>query len=380
MCCVKERDITRSGDCWHHALYMGPTVRLVAAAGRSINRTIAPLGARTRYITQQGGRLLRRQMNLAQRVLALGSLSVTERNARNLCIEVFWATFLSAVTAFNAPFALRLGATNTEIGRNWKGNTLLTEQPDRSGTLDQHPGVDYEIEENTPVVAAAPGIVVFAAPAGRGALHISMGVSMEEGALARLGGISLVGVRQACVTLGETVVVLGLGLIGQFAARLSRLAGARPVIGVDLISNRVQIAAASGIYAINPSEAEVTQVVKEMTGGRMAGVVIEATGNPEVMPLALDLAARGGRVVLLGSLRGKINIDAYSTIHKGISLIGAHESISVHPYTFLNPWTRERNLDVVLGLLFDRSLKSDGLISHRIQPDDIPETYEMLVY
>ena len=207
---------------------------------------------------------------------------------------------------------------------------------------------------------------------------LPVGVSMEEGALARLGGISLVGVRQACVTLGETVVVLGLGLIGQFAARLSRLAGARPVIGVDLISNRVQIAAASGIYAINPSEAEVTQVVKEMTGGRMAGVVIEATGNPEVMPLALDLAARGGRVVLLGSLRGKINIDAYSTIHKGISLIGAHESISVHPYTFLNPWTRERNLDVVLGLLFDRSLKSDGLISHRIQPDDIPETYEML--
>ena len=205
-------------------------------------------------------------------------------------------------------------------------------------------------------------------------------VSMEGGSLARLGGISLVGVRQANVTLGETVVVLGLGLIGQFAAQLSHLAGARPVIGVDLIPRRVQVAAASGIHAINPNEADATQVVKEATGGHMAEVVIEATGNPNVMPLALDLAAEGGRVVLLGSLRGKIEIDAYSTVHKkGIALIGAHDRLSVHPRTFRDPWTRERNLDTVLSLLADGSLKDDGLISHRIRPDGIQETYEMLI-
>ena len=210
--------------------------------------------------------------------------------------------------------------------------------------------------------------------------RLPAGVSMEEGALARMGGISLVGVRQGNVTLGETVVVLGLGLIGQFAAQLCRLAGARPVIGVDLIPNRVRIAAASGIHAINPSEADVAPVVKEMTGGRMAEVVIEATGNPKVMPMALDLAAEGGRVVLLGSLRGEIEFDAYSTVHrKGISLIGAHDRLSAHPYTCRDPWTRQRNLDLILTLFADGSLKSDGLISHRIQPDDIQEAYEMLI-
>ena len=205
-------------------------------------------------------------------------------------------------------------------------------------------------------------------------------VSMAEGALARLGGISLVGVRQSDVRLGETVVVLGLGLIGQFAARLSYLAGARPVIGVDLIPHRVQVAAASGIQALNPGEVDVAQVVSEVTGGRMAEVVIEATGNPQVVPTALDLAAEGGRVVLLGSLRGKIEIDAYSTVHrKGISLIGAHTRLSVHPYTLRDPWTQERNLDLVMALFADGSLKSDGLISHHIQPDDVQETYEALI-
>ena len=206
------------------------------------------------------------------------------------------------------------------------------------------------------------------------------GVSMEAGALARLGGISLVGVRQGEVTLGETVVVVGLGLIGQFAAQLSYLSGARPVIGVDLLPKRAAVATANGSRGLNADVAEVSRGVREITGGRMAEVVIEATGNPEVLPAVLDLAAEGGRVVLLGSLRGKVEIDAYSTVHRmGISLVGAHDRLSVHPYTLRDPWIRERNLDLVLDLFADGSLKSDGLISHRIQPDDVHETYEALI-
>ncbi len=203
--------------------------------------------------------------------------------------------------------------------------------------------------------------------------------SMEQGALTVLGAISLVGVRQASIALGETVVVLGLGLIGQLAAQLSRLSGAWPVIGVDLIPNRVRVAADAGIRALNPDETDVAQVVKDATDGRMAEVVIEATGDPRVIPLALDLAAEGGRVVLLGSPRGKSEIDAYSTIHrKGISLFGAHIGLSKHPYTPHDPWPRERNLDLVLSLFAGGSLKSNELISHRIQPGEVAEIYEML--
>ncbi|UCC62600.1 MAG: zinc-binding dehydrogenase [Anaerolineae bacterium] len=210
--------------------------------------------------------------------------------------------------------------------------------------------------------------------------RLPAGVSMAGGALARLAAISLVGVRQGGVALGETVVVLGLGLIGQFAAQLSRLAGGRPVIGADLIPDRVRVAASHGLQALDPDETDVVSAVKEMTGGRMAEVVIEATGNPKALPLALDLAAEGGRAVLLGSLRGKVEIDAYSSVHrKGISLIGAHDRLSAHAYTPRDPWTRERNLDLALNLFADGALKGEGLISHRIQPDEVRETYEMLI-
>ncbi|HIC89256.1 MAG TPA: zinc-binding alcohol dehydrogenase [Anaerolineae bacterium] len=205
-------------------------------------------------------------------------------------------------------------------------------------------------------------------------------VSMEQGALARLAGISLVGIRQARIELGEAIVVLGLGLIGQFAARLSYLSGGRPVIGVDLIPRRVEIANVNGIHAINAHDVSVREFVEEMSDGRMAEVVIEATGNPQVVPTALDLAAEGGRVILLGSLRGKIEIDAYSTVHrKGVSLIGAHDRLSAHAGTFRDPWTRERNLDAVLSLIADGSLKAERFISHRIPPDDVRAVYEMLI-
>ena len=205
-------------------------------------------------------------------------------------------------------------------------------------------------------------------------------VTLEQGALSVLGGVSAVGVRQGTVTLGETVVVLGLGLVGQFAAQLSRLSGARPVFGVDLLPNRVRIAGASGICALNPDESDVEETVNDATGGQMAEVVIEATGNPGVVPQALDLAGDGGRVVLLGSPRGAAEIDLYRAVHhKGVSLIGAHARVSGHPYTTGDPWTRERNLDLVLRLFADGSLQSEGLISHRVQPDDVGEAYEMLV-
>ena len=205
-------------------------------------------------------------------------------------------------------------------------------------------------------------------------------VTLEQGALAVLGGVSAVGVRQGTVTLGETVVVLGLGLVGQFAAQLSRLSGARPVFGVDLLPNRVRVAGASGICALNPDESDVEERVNDATGGQMADVVIEATGNPHVVQQALDLAGEGGRVVLLGSPRGTAEIDLYRAVHhKGVSLIGAHARVSGHPYTTRDPWTRERNLALVLRLFADGSLQSAGLISHRIQPEDVGETYETLV-
>ena len=205
------------------------------------------------------------------------------------------------------------------------------------------------------------------------------GLSMQDATLASMSAISLLGVRQAQIALGEVVVVIGLGLVGQMATQLSRLSGAYPLVGLDLIPSRLQLAVASAHHTFNPGQENVIQVLKELTRGRMAEVVIEATGSPKVVQFALDLASEGGRVVLLGSQRGKIEIDAYSTIHrKGISLIGANERLASPSYSFRDPWTRQRNLDLVLRLLANGSLNSDHLISHYIAPGEVQTMYEML--
>lgn len=204
-------------------------------------------------------------------------------------------------------------------------------------------------------------------------------VTMEQGTLSRLASISMMSVRQPRVTLGETAVVIGLGLIGHLAAQLNLLAGARPAIGFDLIKERIDVANQNGITAFSSADVDAAEKVTELTDGAMAQVVIEATGNPKVIPMALSLAAREGRVALLGSPRGKTEIDAYGTVHnQGIALIGAHEELSPVCPTYKDPWSQERNVDTVLKLFDDGSLKSDGLISNRIKPEEAPEIYKNL--
>jgi threonine dehydrogenase-like Zn-dependent dehydrogenase len=211
--------------------------------------------------------------------------------------------------------------------------------------------------------------------------HGDWGVCDLDSTLARPvpAGVTLLGVRQARITLGEAVVVIGLGLVGQFAAQLARLSGARPVIGLDLLPPRLAAAEAHGARPVNPQAEDARQAVAQATAGRMAEVVIEATGNPAAVPLALDLAAEAGRVVLLGSPRGKVEFDAYSTIHrKNIALLGAHTRLGAGVGRDRTPWTHARNVDLLLALLAEGSLRVDDLISHRIPPAAVFETYARL--
>jgi 2-desacetyl-2-hydroxyethyl bacteriochlorophyllide A dehydrogenase len=198
------------------------------------------------------------------------------------------------------------------------------------------------------------------------------------GALIRMADIALTTLRVAPIQLGDSVVIYGLGLVGQLAAQLYRLNGATPVIGIDLLSSRVETAAANGILALNPAEIDINEEVTRLTGWRGPDVVIEATGSPSVLPLALDLVTKGGKVALLGSTRGRVEIDVYSKIHrKGVHLVGAHESvINLDPAS--RRWTKERDLTLLARLFAEGKLTSQGLITHTISPSELPGIYDVL--
>lgn len=116
-----------------------------------------------------------------------------------------------------------------------------------------------------------------------------------------LGKITQVGVRAAQHVLGDTVVVIGLGLLGQLVVQYARLSGASEVIGIDTAPRRLEMAASHGAtHTLNMTAEKAREAVFDLTGGRGADVVYDITGHPAVFATALPLARRFGTVVLLG--------------------------------------------------------------------------------
>ncbi len=207
------------------------------------------------------------------------------------------------------------------------------------------------------------------------------GVAPDLAALARLGTISLNGIRLARISLGERVAILGAGLIGQFAAQFAQLSGGHPVVLVDRLSGRLAAARACGIAAVvDVSEQDAVAAGRELTGGQGFDVVVEATGAPPVVAQALELAARYGRVVLLGSPRGRVEIDPYTTIHRpGVTVIGAHAATTPSAESVFSRWTARANFELVLDLMASRNLLADPLVSDRRPAREALATYEVIV-
>src|SRR5690606_3592045 len=141
--------------------------------------------------------------------------------------------------------------------------------------------------------------------------------------------ITQVGVRQARHSLGDTVVVIGLGQLGQLVTQYARLGGAEQVIAIDLAEARLAMATAHGATAtLQCSAADARAEVQRLTGGRGADVVYDITGHPAVLAEALGLARREGTIVLLGDSgapqRQTISADL---VTRGLKIVGAYDTL-----------------------------------------------------
>jgi len=208
-------------------------------------------------------------------------------------------------------------------------------------------------------------------------VRVPEGVSDPQAAMTTLGSIVLNAVHLARIQLGESVAVVGAGLIGQLAAQLARLEGGRPVVSQDFISRRRELARSCGAHAaIDPAAPNVREALAELAPDGFA-VVFEATGNNKAVNSAIKLAGRGGRVILLGSTRGTVDdFDPYTDVHlKGVTIIGAHITTTPPVATLQNPWTEDANRRVLLNLMRDGELDVESLISHRVVPSAAGEIY-----
>jgi L-iditol 2-dehydrogenase len=129
-------------------------------------------------------------------------------------------------------------------------------------------------------------------------------------------------VQRSSITLGDTVVVQGSGAVGLSAAAFAALKGATTVIVIGAPTQRLELAKTLGADAVLSIEADApdhrADVVKQLTGGRGADVVIEACGNPKAVPEGLRLVRDGGNYVIVGHYTdaGPIEINPHTDINR----------------------------------------------------------------
>jgi 2-desacetyl-2-hydroxyethyl bacteriochlorophyllide A dehydrogenase len=131
------------------------------------------------------------------------------------------------------------------------------------------------------------------------------GLEPMLGIFSQMGAISLNGVLDAAIRIGETVVVFGLGTPGQMVAQLAKRSGAR-VIGVDPIELRRDMACKLGAVdeALAPADGDVAEHIRALTNNRGADVCIEASGAYPALQEAIRTAAYSAKVVSMGFFQG----------------------------------------------------------------------------
>lgn len=183
--------------------------------------------------------------------------------------------------------------------------------------------------------------------------------------------------------LGQSVAVLGLGLIGQLALRIYSAAGAFPLFGIDPVPfRRARAEATPGVTAIDPEDGDVLDALRAGNRGALPDIVVDATGAPDAVRLAMRAVADGGTVVMVGSPRGIAgNVDFYYDLHgRSISLVGAHGSaLGLEPREHF-PFTRERALRLIVHLLESGKLKIDDLLTHYVPATELKAMYEGLLH
>ncbi len=207
------------------------------------------------------------------------------------------------------------------------------------------------------------------------------GVSTKEASMAYISIFPLAAIRKTHIEIGESALVMGLGILGVFAVQQLRAAGAYPIIAADPIPERREFALKMGAdFVLDPTAENFAEQVKRLSFGGV-NVCIEVTGLGIGLIQALDCMKEMGRVALLGCTRSsKFEIDYYAKVHgRGISLIGAHTMARPKKESSSGLWTIEDDVKTVFNLIVGGRLNFKDMICEIHSPADAQEVYTRLV-
>lgn len=196
-----------------------------------------------------------------------------------------------------------------------------------------------------------------------------------------IASMGLGGVRKLEVELGESAMVMGLGLLGMFSVQFLRLSGANPLIAVDLNPERRELALKLGAdYALDPSDEDFVEKVKTITKSKGVRATVEVTGVSAAMKQALECASWMGRISLLGCTRvSDCAVDYYQQVHRpGVKLIGAHNFVRPKVESYPHHWTHHDDCRAILDMIATNRIDVKSIVSRVVKPEDAPQIYTEL--
>ncbi len=220
------------------------------------------------------------------------------------------------------------------------------------------------------------------------AVHIPSEVRSEEAASVALGSIALQGVRRLEPTLGETFLVIGLGVLGQMTAQLLKANGCR-VLGIDLEEARTALAINLGMDRKINAEEDLVKAAQQATNGvGVDGVIITASGNaPQIISQAFQACRKKGRVVLVGDV--PLNLrreDMYekeldfriSTSYGPGRYDRQYEEMGIEYPISQVRWTETRNMEMYLDFIGTKRLRIAPLIQGSFPIEKAEEAFSAL--
>jgi predicted dehydrogenase/threonine dehydrogenase-like Zn-dependent dehydrogenase len=211
-------------------------------------------------------------------------------------------------------------------------------------------------------------------------------VNLDQASTVTLGSIALQGIRRAEPKLGEYVVVLGLGILGQLSALMLKANGCR-VIGIDIDRTRLEKAHGLGITrVVMPDDGLFIEKVMGLCGGKGADAVIVTAGasSHEVVNNAAKMCRKKGKIILVGSV--KLNFDRSELFKKELDVLmstsygpGRYDDLyelegQDYPYSYVR-WTENRNMQAYLGLLEEKRIDIGPLVDRVYDLEDAPKAY-----
>jgi predicted dehydrogenase/threonine dehydrogenase-like Zn-dependent dehydrogenase len=213
-------------------------------------------------------------------------------------------------------------------------------------------------------------------------------VPFEHACFATLGSIALNAIRIARISLGESVVVIGLGLVGQLVAQLGKLQGGF-VIATDLKRDRVELARHTGSDVAIGGD-NLREQIDAVTQGQGADCVIIAAAAKSAAPcqLAIDICRDRGRIIDVGAV--ELNFPWYEMYRKEIQLLmaraygpGSYDPFYEqqghdYPLPYVR-WTENRNMQEFLGLVSRNRVQIGPLVTHEFALEDASKAYETIL-